>query len=62
MLKQLAIVYLSFTRSTPLIVQLFLIYFGLPSAFTCSRDSNQSLGSYVICDDDIFFTYGRLFI
>ncbi|MCM3062367.1 amino acid ABC transporter permease [Bacillus altitudinis] len=29
-LKQLAVIYLSFTRSTPLIVQLFLIYFGLP--------------------------------
>ncbi|MGE6629164.1 amino acid ABC transporter permease [Bacillus sp. NPDC077027] len=29
-LKQLAFIYLSFTRSTPLIVQLFLIYFGLP--------------------------------
>ncbi|SFE58193.1 amino acid ABC transporter permease [Alteribacillus iranensis] len=29
-LHQLATVYLSFTRSTPLIVQLFLVYFGIP--------------------------------
>ena len=29
-LHELATVYLSFTRSTPLLVQLFLVYFGLP--------------------------------
>ncbi|MBA4537262.1 amino acid ABC transporter permease [Bacillus aquiflavi] len=29
-LYQMATVYLSFTRSTPLLVQLFLVYFGLP--------------------------------
>lgn len=29
-LNQIATVYLSFTRATPLLVQLFLVYFGLP--------------------------------
>lgn len=29
-LHQLATIYLSFTRSTPLVVQLFLVYFGIP--------------------------------
>ena len=32
--------------------------FWTSSAFTCGRNSNQSLGSCVICDDDVLFTYG----
>lgn len=45
-LKQLAVIYLSFTRSTPLIVQLFLIYFTRLSFYSW-REFKSIIG--IVC-------------
>ncbi|WP_135550290.1 amino acid ABC transporter permease [Paenibacillus cymbidii] len=43
-LHQLAAVYISFTRGTPLLIQLFLVYYGLPLLLQAAFGSNVASG------------------
>ena len=46
-LKQLAEVHVSFFRGTPLLVQLFLLYFGLPQIFPAMKSMTALTAAYI---------------
>ncbi|WP_366516779.1 amino acid ABC transporter permease [uncultured Clostridium sp.] len=46
-LKQLAEIYISFFRGTPLLVQLFLLYFGLPQIFPLLKGMDAYTASLI---------------
>ena len=46
-IKQIAEVYISFFRGTPLLVQLFILYFGLPQIFPELKDMSAYLAAII---------------
>ena len=46
-LKQIAEVYISFLRGTPLLVQLFLLYFGIPQVIPALKDMSAYTAALV---------------
>lgn len=46
-LNQLCRIYISFFRGTPLLVQLFLLYFGLPEIFPVLKDINAYTAAFI---------------
>lgn len=46
-LSQVSSLYVSFFRGTPLLVQLFLLYFGLPQVFPILRDMSGFTAAYI---------------
>lgn len=46
-LRKVVLIYVSFFRGTPLLVQLFLLYFGLPQVFPMLRNMSGFTASYI---------------